>query len=284
MLEGIPPQKSRKYGKGRVGIDIGTPTIAIFSSEGVMLKELNDGIESIDKEIAKLNRKADRQRRANNPDNYNLDGTICRNSKTFKRKWIVSRKQKITYDKIKELNRIRADKLKQFQNILANEIVSMGNDIVIENMNIQSLQKRSKNTEISEKTKRYKKKKRFGKSIQIHAPAALIQKVKQRIGYCKGTFTEINTVKVKASQFNHITGEYMSSDLSKRWKELVPGIKAQRDLYSAFLLYNVLNEETIDIDRCSKTFDNFYELHNNLINEMRMLKTLGKHYPSCMGI
>ena len=112
MLEGIPPQKSRKYGKGRVGIDIGTSTIAIFSSEGVMLKELNDGIESIDKEIAKLNRKADRQRRANNPDNYNLDGTICRNSKTFKRKWIVSRKQKITYDKIKELNRLRSDKLK----------------------------------------------------------------------------------------------------------------------------------------------------------------------------
>ena len=78
MLEGIPPQKSRKYGKGRVGIDIGTSTIAIFSSEGVMLKELNDGIESIDKEIAKLNRKADRQRRSNNPD-----GTILRNSNTF---------------------------------------------------------------------------------------------------------------------------------------------------------------------------------------------------------
>ena len=44
------------------------------------------------------------------------------------------------------------------------------------------------------------------------------------------------------------------------------------------------DEETIDIDRCNKTFDNFYELHNHLINEMRMLKTAGKHYPSCMGI
>ena len=160
----------------------------------------------------------------------------------------------------------------------------MGNDIVIENMNIQSLQKRSKNTEISDKTKRYKKKKRFGKSIQIHAPAALIQKVKQRIQYCKGTFTEINTVKVKASQFNHITGEYISSELNKRWKELITGTKVQRDLYSAFLLYNALDEETIDIDRCNKTFDNFYELHNHLINVMRILKSAGKHYPSCIGI
>ena len=284
VFEGIPPQKNRKYGNGRVGIDIGTSTIAAVSNKGVMLKELNDGVDSIDKEIAKLNRKADRQRRANNPDNYNPDGTIRRKSKTFKRKWIISSKQKITYDKLKELNRIRSDKLKQFQNELANEIVSMGNDIVIEAMNIQGLQKRSKNTEISDKTKRYKKKKRFGKSIQIHAPAALIQKVKRRVQYCKGTFTEINTFKVKASQFNHITGEYMSSELNKRWKELITGTKVQRDLYSAFLLYNALDEETIDIDRCSKTFDNFYELHNNLINEMRMLKTLGKHYPSCMGI
>ena len=93
----------------------------------------------------------------------------------------------------------------------------------------------------------------------------------------------MNTITFRASQYNHHTNEYIKKRLSDRSKD-INGIRVQRDLYSAFLLYNTFDEETIDIDRCNKTFDNFYELHNHLINEMRMLKTAGKHYPSCMGI
>lgn len=284
VMEGMPPLKERRMGNGRVGIDIGTSTIAAVSEADVLFKELNDGIDSIDREIKHLNRKADRQRRANNPDNYNENGTIKKDSQNFHKRWKVSHNQKLTYDKIKELYQKRSNKLSQFQNQLVNEIVAMGNEIVIETMNFQALQKKAKKTEKSKKTGRYKKKKRFGKSISIHAPSQLVGKIKRRLAYFGGTLLEIKTIKMRASQYNHITGEYMSSDLSKRWKELVPDLYVQRDLYSAFLLFNVKNEETIDGELCMQTFDNFYDSHNRLINELKQQKKEGKHFPSCMGI
>ena len=151
-------------------------------------------------------------------------------------------------------------------------------------MNFQALQKKSKKTEKSKKTSRYKKKKRFGKSISIHAPSQLVGKIKRRLAYFGGSLLEIKTTKMKASQYNHITGEYMSSDLNKRWKELAPDLCVQRDLYSAFLLFNVKDEETIDDELCMQTFDNFYNSHNRLINELKQQKKEGKHFPSCMGI
>lgn len=152
VMEGIPPLKERRMGKGRVGIDIGTSTIAAVSEADVLFKELNDGIESIDREIKRLNRKADRQRRANNPDNYNENGAIRKDSRSFHKKWKASRNQKLTYDKIKELYQKRSNKLSQFQNQLANEIVIMGDEIVIETMDFQALQKKAKKTEKSKKT------------------------------------------------------------------------------------------------------------------------------------
>ena len=268
-MEGLPPMKERKIGKGRVGIDIGTSTIAAVSEADMVFKELNDGIESIDAEIRRLKRQLDRQRRANNPDNYNANGTIKSNSKSFHQVWKKSKRQSLTEDKIREQYAKRSAKLSQFQDDLANEIVAMGDEIVIEAMNFQALQKRVKKTEKSDKTGRYKRKKRFGKSISIHSPFSLIQKIKTRLAYHKGNLVEVDTYKMKASQANHITGEYMSSDLKKRWKELVPGTFVQRDLYSAFLLFNAKNKEEIDFELCEQTFDNFFDGHNRLIAELR---------------
>lgn len=284
VMEGLPPMKERKMGKGRVGIDIGTSTIAAVSEADMVFKELNDGIESIDAEIRRLSRKLDRQRRANNPGNYNANGTIKRDSKTFHKVWKKSKRQRVTEDKIRECYAKRSAKLSQFQDDLANEIVSMGDEIVIETMNFQALQKRAKKTEKSDKTGKYKKKKRFGKSISIHAPSSLIRKIKTRLAYHKGNLVEVDAYRMKASQMNHITGEYMSSDLNNRWKELVPGTLVQRDLYSAFLLFNAKNKEEIDFDLCKQTFDNFFDGHNRLIIELRKQKKEGKSFPSCMGI
>lgn len=284
VMESLPPMKERKIGKGRVGIDIGTSTIAAVSEADMVFKELNDGIESIDAEIRRLNRQLDRQRRANNPDNYNANGTIKSNSKSFHKVWKKSKCQSLTEDKIREQYAKRSAKLSQFQDDLANEIVAMGDEIVIEAMNFQALQKRVKKTEKSDKTGRYKRKKRFGKSISIHSPFSLIQKIKTRLAYHKGNLVEVDTYKMKASQANHITGEYMSSDLKKRWKELVPGTFVQRDLYSAFLLFNAKNKEEIDFELCEQTFDNFFDGHNRLIAELREQKKEGKNFPSCMGI
>ena len=69
------PQLKHKLGKGRVGIDIGTSTIALSSDKTVNILELADRVQSIEKQKAKLLRRIDKSRRANNPNKYNEDGT-----------------------------------------------------------------------------------------------------------------------------------------------------------------------------------------------------------------
>ena len=70
-FEGTPPKKHKVGGENEIGIDIGTSTIAIVSDNKVELKILAENIEINEKEKIRLQRKLDRQRRANNPNKYN---------------------------------------------------------------------------------------------------------------------------------------------------------------------------------------------------------------------
>ncbi|NLW26126.1 MAG: transposase, partial [Hungateiclostridium saccincola] len=83
VFKGVPPIKinkdgevKRRIGNGTVGLDIGTQTIAIVSNVDVKLLELADRVNNIEKEKRRILRYMDRSRRANNPDNFNEDGTI----------------------------------------------------------------------------------------------------------------------------------------------------------------------------------------------------------------
>ena len=283
-LQGVPPHKAINPKSDKVGIDIGTSIIAVYSNDDIIFKELNDGIEKIDKEIAILNRKADKLRRINNPNNFNLNGTIKKNTKTFKKVWYNSNKMKFIYNKISTLYSKRSAKLRQFQNILAKEIIGYGETIYIENMNYKALAKKSKKTEISEKTGKCKKKKRFGKSIGVHAPARLISIIETKLSYDNRTLVKVDNKAIKASQFNHITGEYVPAKLNQRWKTLDHNINVQRDLYSAFILSNVENSTEIDIQSCFDNFEIFKIKHDELMNELFKQYQQNKKFPPCMGI
>ncbi|MDM8533982.1 hypothetical protein QUF55_04665 [Clostridiaceae bacterium HSG29] len=103
LLEGIPPNKNRnKKETGTVGIDIGTQTIAIVSDKQVKLLELAPEVNVIYKKEKILQRKLDRQRRSNTPNNYNEDGTIKRGIKlNWKNQTNIKKQENIT--KIKDM-------------------------------------------------------------------------------------------------------------------------------------------------------------------------------------
>ncbi len=80
-LEGNPVSKRKpdgsfrhKEGHGRIGIDIGTSTVAYVSKEQAVLKNLaersNQRTFKQEREIIRLQRKLDRSRRAMNPENF----------------------------------------------------------------------------------------------------------------------------------------------------------------------------------------------------------------------
>ena len=76
ILEGTPPAKGFCLGDGKVGIDIGTQTVAVASSENVLLTELADKANMVHGELRRINRAMERSRRAMNPEMFASDGTI----------------------------------------------------------------------------------------------------------------------------------------------------------------------------------------------------------------
>lgn len=270
VFKGVPPMKinkdgevKRHIGNGTVGLDIGTQTIAIVSNVDVKLLELADRVNNIEKEKRRILRYMDRSRRANNPDNFNEDGTI----KKGKLKWVKSNRYIKAQNKLRELYKKQADVREYQHQLLSNYILSLGNKIKVEEMNFKGLQKRSKKTEKNDKGK-FKRKKRFGKSLANKAPAKLLTILDNKLKYFGEKLIKVNTKEVKASQYNHLNCRYNKKKLSQRWNDL-NGIKIQRDLYSAFLIQHV-NDDLCNINQeeCKRDFERFKILHDKEIERL----------------
>lgn len=275
VQEGIPPQK-HPQGTGRIGVDIGTSTVATASDTACHLEVLGGSIDIKEKEIRRIQRKLDRSRRVANPQNYKPDGTI----KMGKKRWIYSRRYQKLRDQLKALRRKRAAALKQWQEQFANTLLEEGDTVYVEKMNFKGLQKRAKKTEKREDG-RYKRKKRFGHSIQNRAPAQFLSILERKLSYTNGQYLEVETQTFRASQYDHVTDTYKKKKLSRRY-HTVKGVWVQRDLYSAFLLKNADGTLThADRTLCLQTYALFQQLHDACI---LALKTSNRKLPSSFGI
>lgn len=286
VLEGKPAVKrdpvsgepSHPTVHGVVGLDIGPQTLAYSSTHESILLELADQVQDIEQEKRRLQRKMDRSRRTTNPNNYNEDGTIKRGVKLTrnKSKRYIRLQKELSY-----LQHRQAETRKRQHTELANHLLTLGDCFYVEDMPWPSLSHRAKKTEISEKTGKYKRKKRFGKSIANKAPATLIAILRQKC-ISRGLYgvVEVPTF-VKASQYNHQSKEYIAKPLSQRWNSMPDGNRIQRDLYSAFLLqhYDTVSG-TFDQASLERDYPQFVQLHDQAIKRLsRMPKTL-----SSMGI
>ena len=280
VFKGNPPVKVNTetgeikhcVGDGDVGLDIGTQTIAISSQSDVKILELADRVQNIENQKRRLLRKMDRSRRTTNPNNYNEDGIIKKqgNKKVV---WNKSNHYIKYQNELKELYRKQTDIRKYQHECLANYIISLGNKVYVEKMNFIGLQKRAKNTEKNKQGK-FKRKKRFGKSLANKAPSMLLTIIDRKLKHFGEELIEINTFEVKASQFNHFDGTYTKKTLSQRWNDF-DGIKIQRDMYSAFLIMNIADDlKSFDIEKCNERFENFLKLHNLEVDRLKGHKNL----------
>ena len=285
---GTPPQK-HAIGAGRVGVDIGTSTAAVVADDGYCsLKELGEAVQYSQNEVAKLQRKMDRSRRQSNPGNYKADGSIREGKKT----WGYSQSYYKTRNLCIALQRRQSASLKQWQEAYANEVIEHGNEIFVEAMSFRALQKRA-NTAVKRKKSMvvktaawiktihpYQRKKRFGKSIGVHAPGQFIGILKRKL-QTDGAVYEVNTRQFRASQYDHVSDSYIRKKLSKR-NNVIGGEWIQRDLYSAFLLKNSDSSlERTDRNRCFATYPAFRNAHHQCIDA---IKHSHKKVPSCFGI
>lgn len=286
ILEGYPPIKINKDGelknsinKGRVGLDIGPQTLAICSENNVKLFEFADKIQSMEDKLRCINRALDRSRRFTNPDFFNENGTYIKRKPHEQRKWIRSKRYIRLANQRRELYRKQAAVRKLQHRELIKFILSLGNEVYIEDMNFKALQKKSKETKKS-KTGKNLSKKRFGKSLANKAPAMFVSMLDSKLSALGGKLIKINTREAKASQYQHDLKTYKKSKLSQRTKE-VSGYVVQRDLYSAFLIMNVNPDlKTFNEKSCNELFNKFITLHNEEIDRLKQ----NTHTLSSMGV
>jgi len=280
-LKGDAPHKIKDTGSvyNTTGVDIGTSTVATVSEDKVTLKELAPLCNKYNKKIQKTLKSMDISKRISNPDKFKEDGTIDRSNHD---KWVYSKTYLKNLKKLKSLYRQKAAYIKQSHEEMIKELLTNSVNFIVEDMSFKGLQRKSKTTERSDKISeikqkngsvkrihKYKRKKRFGKSLNNRAPASFITILTTKASLYGGSVCKVNTKEFKASKYDHVADTYISSTLAERDK-YVGKHKVQRDLYSAFLLKNSNDKlNRPDKDKCIYGFDGFLKLQNELITQMK---------------
>jgi hypothetical protein len=236
VLEGIPYQKPLKQGevqlKGSVGLDLGPSSIAIVSECSAELKSFCPELKSKASEKRTLQRKLERQRRANNPQNYENNGTIKRGKKT----WKNSNHSLKTRNQISEIERKLVAQRKTSHGRTLNRLLKMGRSFHFEALSYQGWQKGF-----------------FGKSVLRNAPGYLIDRLKRKAESASAKVVELNTRTTKLSQTCHC-GRIQKKKLSERRHQCECGVSAQRDLYSAYLARFVDKDNHFHADQATSSW------------------------------
>lgn len=223
VCEGLPYHKPKHtIGQGAVGIDIGPSTIAFAatSKPHAALRQFCNDLQKDRKKIRLLQRTLDRQRRANNPDNYHENGTI----KQGKKKWIKSSRYQNTQTQLSELHRKLTAHRKSLHGQLVNHIFSQGNDIRLEKLSYRAFQRLN------------------GRSVGLRAPGMFVSLLKRKAASAGVSVSEFPTRSTRLSQVC-LCGRVRKKSLSQRWHDCDCGVVAQRDLFSAFLAACVEQEK-----------------------------------------
>ena len=268
-IEGEKPQKGRTLGKGNLGIDLGPTTVAVSGENVVSIDKLASKCDNIQKEITRLSRKIDRSRRANNPQNFNEDGTIKRGIKLV---WNDSKRYKELRRELAELRRKQAAIRKQQHIDRANALLKEGDTFIVENNQISGWTTRAKETKVNEKTGKIQKKKRFGKSVANHAPSMFVSILENKVKSLGGEFIKADP-KNAASQYDFTDGSFTKHELKERNVTLSNGDTHQRDMLAAFnlqhLKYDEAEAKQYDTEAMKADYERFCQLEQEEIQRYK---------------
>jgi len=218
-LEGEPYQKPKHtVGTEVIGLDVGPSTIAIVSQQGeAQLLPFCEELTPDARAKRRLQRKLDRQRRANNPENYDEKGRIKKHGRQ-RLVWKNSKGYLATRRRLAHQERKLAEHRKSLHRRLVHQIIRRGNTIRTEKLSYKAWQKL------------------YGKSVGRNASGMFVEQLRRTVASTGGILLEFPTHSTKLSQYCHGCGSYVKKPLSQRWHSCPCGIgPVQRDLYSAFL-------------------------------------------------
>ncbi len=213
VCQGVPYRKPQHHlGTGIVGLDLEPSAIAVVSAEAALLQAFCPEVAPDARALRRLDRQLDRQRRANNPANYDERGRIKRG----KQRWKVSKRQRQTQARRRELHRRLSATRKRSHGQLAHQVLALGSRFQLERLSYRAWQRT------------------YGKSVQRCAPGMFVERLSRLAASAGGTVVLINAARARLSQ-TCTCGRIKQKARSERWQVCPCGTSAQRDLFSAYL-------------------------------------------------
>jgi len=224
VLEGAPlvKEKHKRATKGDVSLDMGPSAVAVVCAGHAELFDLAAGTPKKEAARRRYQRKADRQRRANNPKNFDEKGRI----KPGKKEWHDSKAQKRIRGQLKEMERSLASSRRNNHRYDANRILGYGSRVLAEKISYKSWQRSH-----------------YGKSLRFRAPGLFIEILRRKASQ----FVDIPTRTTYLSQ-RCLCGKRCKKELSERkhtcaCRYIDEGHYVQRDEMSAFLALFVQDDK-----------------------------------------
>ena len=265
---------TKPMGTGDGFVDPGMSIMAVDSDDYSEIFILADGKESYEAAIADAQRDYDRKCRANNPDNYNPDGTVRRDTRSFRKEWHHSSNMRRSVMRLKSAYRKKASFVRNSHGRQKNLFLAHVSRVGYEDMSYRGLAKKAKR----DATNPNKRRKRFGGSVSRNAPASWLSGLASSLVLRGQEVVVVDTFKTRLSQLDHVSGGFVRCPLSVRVK-VVGGNRVQRDLYSAFLGRHTLSGVT-DLVGCVSDFGSF------LVRQAAVMGRLSARsgVPSCVGV
>ena len=212
VCEGQPYRKPQHIVReGVIGLDPGPRTFGVAGPDWGAQVDLQTPLKQSRQVIRRLQRHIDRQRRANNPANYNPDGTAKKGRMT----WTISRGQRRNDVKLVEMHRKATAHRTGLHGQVAHAILSRGATIHVERNSYKSFQRS------------------YGTSVGSAAPATFVNHLTRLAESAGGSVTRVPTT-LRLSQ-TCLCGTIKKKSLSERVHHCDCGITVQRDVWSAWL-------------------------------------------------
>ncbi len=229
IMDGHAPMKASVLGRlaeqGTLGgLDIGPSNIAWCTENDADVIRFCADVDSPNKLIKRLRRQIDRQRRANNPNNFDEKGRAKRG-----RTWVKSGRQRQAESHLRSTQTHTAERRANAHGRDINQFLAKARKWRHDGVSVQSLQRN------------------YGRSVAARAPGRFMSELKSKAERAGGGSFEVNVRQLKTSQFDHSTGAFIKKTLSERWHVFGDGRgRVQRDVYSAFLALHAV--EKVDAD------------------------------------
>jgi putative transposase len=185
VMDGPPPKKASVLPRlapadARAGLDLGPSNVARATATDAGVMPFCPEVALPAKHVRQLQRQLDRQRRANNPMNFDAQGRALRG-----KRWVSSKRQAGVENQLRDLLARTARQQANAHGRDINLLLERARHFRHDGVSVKSLQRN------------------YGRSIGARAPGRLMSELQRKAESAGGNSSSVNVRQLKTSQYDH---------------------------------------------------------------------------------